>query len=177
MFCDNVLRALPTLKWSSTTAEKAPFAVRACFMHIGTVAHFSRRLMWDVLNNTYRDKWLGRTGSVAWPPTFVRPQSFIFLRMGTLKTLVYSAEIGNDVTPRQHIFGLTNHSQPPRDFRKCYDRPLSNVAIHALINGTFWAFLLNCDFIKNKNSIVMKLSLSLFFLMDVRLGPNVKGPT
>jgi hypothetical protein len=36
-------------------------------MHDGAPAHFSRAVR-DVLNNTYRGRWIGRGGPTAWPP-------------------------------------------------------------------------------------------------------------
>lgn len=179
MFCQNVLQALPTLKWSSTTAEKAPFTVSACFMHVGTAAHFNRRPMWDVLNNTYHDKCLGRTGSVAWPPTFTRPQSIIriFTYGGTQNPSVFSCNRKWRHTAPTHFWPVKQFVTALRLSKEC-DRPWPNVSMRTLINVN----ILNICFElwlhkKIKNSIFIKLSLILFFLMDVRLGPNVKGTT
>ena len=47
-------------------------------MKDGPLAFFNRPVR-DVLNNTYQDKWVGRTGAV----TVAQTQSYIFLTMRT----------------------------------------------------------------------------------------------
>jgi len=46
-------------------------------MKDGAVAYFNRPVS-DVLNNIYQDKWVGRTGPVAWPsgPPILNPTYF-----------------------------------------------------------------------------------------------------
>jgi hypothetical protein len=64
-------------------------------MHDGAVTHFSRAVR-DVLNNTYRDGWIGRGGPTAWPPSSPDLNPLNVYLWGHLKTLVYAAPVDND---------------------------------------------------------------------------------
>jgi hypothetical protein len=49
--------------------QVVPVAVKArmWYIHDGAPAHFSR-VVRDILNNTYHDRWICRGGPTAWPP-------------------------------------------------------------------------------------------------------------
>jgi hypothetical protein len=58
------------------------------YIHDGAPEHFSHAV-WDVLSNTYHDRWIGRGGHTAWPPCFMpdlNPSDFYL--WGHLKALV-----------------------------------------------------------------------------------------
>jgi hypothetical protein len=65
------------------------------YMHDGALAHFSCAV-WDVLNNTYHDRWIGRGGPIAWPPSSPDLNPLDFHPWGHLKILVYAAPVDNE---------------------------------------------------------------------------------
>jgi hypothetical protein len=79
---DILLHDLPKL------LEVVPLAVRArvWYMHDGAPAHFSR-VVRDVLNNTYHDRWIDRGGPTAWPPRSPDLNPLHFYLWGHLKPL------------------------------------------------------------------------------------------
>jgi hypothetical protein len=61
----------------------------------GAPAHFSCTV-WDVLNNTYHDRWIGRGGPTASLPCSPDLNPLEFYLWGPLKTLVYAAPVDNE---------------------------------------------------------------------------------
>jgi hypothetical protein len=90
-------------------AGKYAFGSKSMICARGTPAHFSQPVR-DVLPNiSCQTVRYSRTNCMA--PMFFRPSNFLFLFVGTLKTLVCSDPIQNDETLCQHTFV----SRAPRD--------------------------------------------------------------
>jgi hypothetical protein len=64
-------------------------------MRDGAPAHFNRAVR-DILKNTYRDRWTGREGPIAWPARSPDFNPLDFHLWGHLKTLVYAAPVDNE---------------------------------------------------------------------------------
>jgi hypothetical protein len=60
------------------------------FVYDGTTTHLSLIAHW-YLNQKFPSKWIGRGGSVAWPPHSPDLNSLDFYLWGHLKWLVYSS--------------------------------------------------------------------------------------
>jgi hypothetical protein len=54
--------------------------------------------MRHILNNTYRDRWIGRGGPTAWPPPSPDLNPLDIYLWGRLKSLVYAAHVDNEET-------------------------------------------------------------------------------
>jgi hypothetical protein len=92
--------------------EDVPLAVRArmWYMHDGAPAHFSCA-EWDVLNNTYHGRWIGRGGPTAWPPRSPDLNLRDFYLWGQLKSLVYAAPVDNE-DALHHLFWMPVRLSP-----------------------------------------------------------------
>lgn len=84
--------------------ENLPLLLRAqmYFMHDGAPPHFSIMAR-DHLNNTYRNRWIGRGGPVSWPPRSPDLNPLDFYLWGHVKQLVYSRPIPNIDVLKQRI--------------------------------------------------------------------------
>lgn len=85
--------------------ENVPLDIRTnmWYMHDGAPAHFARPVR-AVLDNTYPNKWIGRSGPVAWPPRSPDLNPLDFYLWGHLKALVYAVPINNAEMLRERIF-------------------------------------------------------------------------
>lgn len=61
-------------------------------MHDGAPPHFCNNVK-DHLNNTYGRQWIGRNGSVKWPPRSPDLTPADFFVWGWMKSIVYSKRI------------------------------------------------------------------------------------
>jgi hypothetical protein len=74
-------------------------------MHDGAPAHFSRAVR-DVLNNIYRNRWIGRGGPTAWPPRSMPDLNPLdFYLWGHVNTLVYAAPVDNEEALHHRVVG------------------------------------------------------------------------
>jgi hypothetical protein len=62
---------------------------------VPAAAHFSGAV-WDVHNNIYRDRWIGKGGHSAWPPRSPDLNPLDFYLWGNVKCLVYAAPVDNE---------------------------------------------------------------------------------
>jgi hypothetical protein len=85
-------------------------------MHDGVTAYWSRAV-WNVLCNTYHDRWIGRGGPTVWPPHSPDLNPLDFYLWGHLETLVYAAAVDNEETTRSHCGCLSDYPQLPRHLR------------------------------------------------------------
>jgi hypothetical protein len=60
------------------------------------LSYISAVLVRDVLNNVYRDRWIGRRRPVAWPPRSPDWNPLDFYLWEHLKSLVYTATVDNE---------------------------------------------------------------------------------
>jgi hypothetical protein len=74
-------------------------------MHDGASAHFSR-VVWDILNNTYHDRGMGRGGPTAWSSLSPDFSPLDFHPWGHLKTLGCAALVDNVTTKRHFTIAL-----------------------------------------------------------------------
>jgi hypothetical protein len=65
------------------------------YMHYGVPSHFGCAVR-DVLNNTYRDRWIGTGGPTAWPPCSPGFNPLDIYLWGHLKALLYPAPVDNE---------------------------------------------------------------------------------
>jgi hypothetical protein len=72
-------------------------------MHDVAPAHFSRAVR-DGLNNTCHDRWIGREGPTAWPPSSPDLNHLDFYLWGHLKTLVYAAPVDKKETLHRRVW-------------------------------------------------------------------------
>lgn len=84
--------------------DDIPLAVRTrmWFMHDGAPAHFSR-VVRNLLNTSYRGRWIGRGGTVNWPPRSPDLNPLDYYLWGHLKSVVYAAGLpttAGDLTNR-----------------------------------------------------------------------------
>jgi hypothetical protein len=88
----------------SKLQEDVPLAVRArmCNMHKGAPAHFCRAV-WDVLCNTYHDRWIGSGGRTEWPARSLDLNQLEFYLWWHLKPLVYSSSVDNEEALHRRI--------------------------------------------------------------------------
>ena len=68
----------------------------------GAGPHFAN-IVKDFLNNTYAGRWIGRAGSINWPPRSPDLTPLDFFLWGYVKQKVYSTEIDTVETLRQRI--------------------------------------------------------------------------
>jgi hypothetical protein len=71
-------------------------------VHNGAPAHFSRSVL-DILSNTYHDRWTGREGPTAWPPSSPDLNNLDFYIWGHLRTLVYATRVDNEEALHRRI--------------------------------------------------------------------------
>ena len=62
------------------------------FQHDGAPPHYSR-LVREYLNASFRNRWLGRGGPVAWPPRSPDLTPLDYYIWGHMKTLVYESKV------------------------------------------------------------------------------------
>lgn len=76
--------------------EEVPLDTRnnMWLMHDGAPPHFSRNVR-NYLNNTFRDKWIGRSGPVSWPARSPDLTPMDFYVWGHMKALVYNTTINS----------------------------------------------------------------------------------
>ena len=81
--------------------ENLPLAIRAqmWFQHDGAPAHWAR-VVRQFLNAVFPERWIGRGGTIQWPPD-LNPLDFFL--WGYFKELVYSREHQNVIELRQTI--------------------------------------------------------------------------
>ena len=72
------------------------------FMHDGAPAHFSQTVR-TILNNEYRNRWIGRGGPVPWPPRSPDLNPLDYYIWGHMKSLVYVTNVPNVDTLRQRV--------------------------------------------------------------------------
>ena len=103
--------------------EGVPLHVRpnTYFMHDGAPPHFSvdvRRL----LNNRFRDRWIGRGGPIPWPPRSPDLNPLDFYLWGHLKALVYRTPIQDVQSLRARIMaGCETIRNTPGIFQRIRD--------------------------------------------------------
>jgi hypothetical protein len=85
--------------------EEVPLNVRNSiwFMHDGAPPHFRLHVR-DFLNQTFREKWIGRGGPTPWPPRSPDLNPIDFYVWGHLKSLVYERPIATRDELRARIF-------------------------------------------------------------------------
>jgi hypothetical protein len=82
-------------------------------MHDGAPAHFSH-VVWDVLNNTYHNWWIGREGPTAQSPCSPDFNPLDFILWGYLRAFVYPVPVHNMEALHRHFVNAcqTIHSYP-----------------------------------------------------------------
>jgi hypothetical protein len=75
---------------------------RMLYTHDGVSAHFSR-VVRNVLNKNYHDRWTGGGGPTAWPPRSPDWNLLYFYLWGHLKTRVHIAPVDNEEALHHHI--------------------------------------------------------------------------
>lgn len=73
------------------------------FQQDGCPAHYARRVR-DYLNTEYPDKWIGRLGSILWPPRSPDLNPLDFFYWGCIKEKVYFKPVANRDELRHKIF-------------------------------------------------------------------------
>jgi hypothetical protein len=137
---DFLLHDLPKLMVIVTLALTAVM----WYMHNGAPEHFSRAV-WDVYNNTYRGRWIGRGRPNAWPPRSPGFESSGCLPVGTpINPCVCSSYWQRRGISPSHCGCLPD---PPHLLRHLW----TDVTVHGetcrgedrILLRTLWALILN----------------------------------
>lgn len=88
----------------SNLLEDVPLSIyrEMWFQQDGCPAHYARAVR-DYLNEEYPDRWIGRSGSILWPPRSPDLNPVDFFYWGCVKEKVYSKPIQNLSELRQKI--------------------------------------------------------------------------
>ena len=63
----------------------------------------------EYLNESFRNRWLGRGGPIAWPPRSPDLTPFDYYLWGHMKTLVYESKVDSRTELRDRIFAAAEH--------------------------------------------------------------------
>ncbi|KAJ4449576.1 hypothetical protein ANN_00978 [Periplaneta americana] len=77
------------------------------FLHDGAPAHFSRTAL-RYLDRRFPDRWIGRSGPIAWPPRSPDLNPLDFYLWGHLKSLVYSSPVPDLESLRNRIVACSD---------------------------------------------------------------------
>jgi hypothetical protein len=77
--------------------EEIPMSLRKkmWFQHDRAAAHFALQIR-EHLTATYKDRWIGRGGPVAWPPRSPDLTPLDFFVWGYIKTLIYPRPVDSE---------------------------------------------------------------------------------
>ena len=78
------------------------------FQHDGAPPHYTRDVR-DYLNESFPNRWLGRGGSVAWPPRSPDITLLDYYLRGHIKTLVHESKVESRAALRDRIFAAAEH--------------------------------------------------------------------
>jgi len=81
------------------------------FQQDGAPAHFSLEAR-NILNNVFTDRWIGRRGTIEWPPRSPDLNPLDFFYWGYLKTKVYETRFENLEELREKIVNVSNSITP-----------------------------------------------------------------
>lgn len=124
--------------------ENVPLNIRRrmWFQHDGAPAHFSIAAR-QVLQNNYRNRWIGRGGPLPWPPRSpdLTPLDFFF--WGHMKSIVYETpvESGEDLIARIAI-AAGDISDDPRMVARVHSSLLNRCRLCIRVNGRHFEQLL-----------------------------------
>jgi len=65
--------------------------------------------MWEYLNESFPNRWLGSGGPVAWPPRSPDLTPLDYYLRGHMKTLVYETNVDSRAALRHRIFAAAEH--------------------------------------------------------------------
>jgi hypothetical protein len=111
------------------------------FQVYSIVIHFGCAV-WGVLNDAYRDRWIGRGEPTAWSPRWPDLNPLDFYLWEHLKTLVYAAPVDNEdhlniaLWMPVRLSVTTPDAAVHNQIRVCR-------GVHWISWGTFWAFITN----------------------------------
>lgn len=89
---------------------------RMWFQNDGAPCHFAVSVR-QHLNETYRNRWIGRSGTISWPPRSPDLNPIDFFIWGCYKEIVYAKECANESELRQKLQEAENRiRQMPRAF-------------------------------------------------------------
>jgi len=78
------------------------------FQHDGVPPHYTRHVR-EYLNESFRNRWLGRGGPIAWPPRSPDLTPLDYYLWGHMNTLVYESKVDSRAALRHRILAATEH--------------------------------------------------------------------
>ena len=78
------------------------------FQHDGVPPHYTRHVK-EYLHESFPNRWLGRGGPVAWPPSSPDLTPLDYYLWGHMKTLVYETKVESSAALRDPIFAAAEH--------------------------------------------------------------------
>jgi len=99
--------------------EDIPLMIRRqmYFQHDGAPPHYTRHVR-EYLKESFRTRWLGRGGHIAWPPRSPDLTPFDYYLWGHVKTLVYETKV-EKILSTLSFGGEVKPSVPCRTFAAC----------------------------------------------------------
>lgn len=98
---------------------------RMWLQHDGAPAHYSRQVT-QYLNNTYPNQWIGRGGTIPWPPRSPDLNPLDFFLWGYYKEAVYETLTNNEQEFRQKLnlvaARVRNNERALRNLRRSFTR-------------------------------------------------------
>ena len=76
--------------------------------HDGVPPHYTLHVR-DYLNKSFPNRWLGRGGSIPWPPRSPDLMPLDYYLWGHMKTLVYETKVDSRAALRDRIFAAAEH--------------------------------------------------------------------
>jgi len=92
--------------------EDIPLMARSqmYFQHDGAPPHYTRHVT-EYLNESFRNRWSGHGGPVAWAPRLPDLTPLDYYLWGHMKTLVYKTEVESRAALHDRIFGVDEHTR------------------------------------------------------------------
>jgi len=78
------------------------------FQHDGAPPYYTRRVR-EFLNESFRNRWLGRGGPIPWPSRSPDLKPLDHYLWGHMKTLVYETKVHSWAALRDRIFAVADH--------------------------------------------------------------------
>ncbi|KZC08948.1 hypothetical protein WN55_11411 [Dufourea novaeangliae] len=110
--------------------------------HDGCPAHYARRVR-DALNELYPTKWIGREGSVSWPPRSPDIIPLDFFLWAALKNAVYQEVPSTPENMKQRIIAACAIISSEK-IRRVRDAAIRRLQLCIDTNGHHFEHLLQC---------------------------------
>ena len=105
------------------------------FQHDGAPPHFSI-VARQVLNRDYRNRWIGRSGPVSWPPRSPDLRPLDFFSWGYMKSLIYETPVQSEEDPIARIATAAGDiSDRPRTIKRVHESLENRCRLCITCNG------------------------------------------